>query len=30
MGVQLVEGRDLVVSGGDVFMRTTKAWSACT
>src|SRR5204862_7668174 len=24
MGVQLVEGRDLVVSGGDVFMRTTK------
>lgn len=24
MGVQLVEGRDLVVAGGDVFMRTTK------
>jgi uncharacterized circularly permuted ATP-grasp superfamily protein len=24
MGVQLVEGRDLVVEGGDVFMRTTK------
>ena len=24
MGVQLVEGRDLVVGGGDVFMRTTK------
>src|ERR1019366_2230440 len=24
MGVQLVEGRDLVVSGGDVFTRTTK------
>ena len=24
MGVQLVEGRDLVVSDGDVFMRTTK------
>src|SRR5205085_12010644 len=24
MGVQLVEGRDLVVSEGDVFMRTTK------
>jgi uncharacterized circularly permuted ATP-grasp superfamily protein len=24
MGVQLVEGRDLVVTGGDVFMRTTK------
>jgi uncharacterized circularly permuted ATP-grasp superfamily protein len=24
MGVQLVEGRDLVVSGGEVFMRTTK------
>jgi uncharacterized circularly permuted ATP-grasp superfamily protein len=24
MGVQLVEGRDLVVSGGDVCMRTTK------
>ena len=24
MGIQLVEGRDLVVSGGDVFMRTTK------
>lgn len=24
MGVQLVEGRDLVVSSGDVFMRTTK------
>jgi uncharacterized circularly permuted ATP-grasp superfamily protein len=24
MGVQLVEGRDLVVSRGDVFMRTTK------
>jgi uncharacterized circularly permuted ATP-grasp superfamily protein len=24
MGVQLVEGRDLVISGGDVFMRTTK------
>ena len=24
MGVQLVEGRDLTVSGGDVFMRTTK------
>jgi uncharacterized circularly permuted ATP-grasp superfamily protein len=24
MGVQLVEGRDLVVSGGDVFMKTTK------
>ena len=24
MGVQLVEGRDLVVSGGDVFMRTTQ------
>jgi uncharacterized circularly permuted ATP-grasp superfamily protein len=24
MGVQLVEGSDLVVSGGDVFMRTTK------
>ena len=24
MGVQLVEGRDLAVSGGDVFMRTTK------
>ena len=24
MGVQLVEGRDLVVNGGDVFMRTTK------
>ena len=30
MGVQLVEGRDLVVSSGDVFMRTTKAWSAST
>jgi len=25
MGIQLVEGRDLVVEGGDVFMRTTKA-----
>jgi uncharacterized circularly permuted ATP-grasp superfamily protein len=24
MGVQLVEGRDLVVNDGDVFMRTTK------
>jgi uncharacterized circularly permuted ATP-grasp superfamily protein len=24
MGIQLVEGRDLVVEGGDVFMRTTK------
>jgi uncharacterized circularly permuted ATP-grasp superfamily protein len=24
MGVQLVEGRDLAVDGGDVFMRTTK------
>jgi len=24
MGVQLVEGRDLVVAGGDVLMRTTK------
>jgi uncharacterized circularly permuted ATP-grasp superfamily protein len=24
MGVQLVEGRDLVVSNGDVFMKTTK------
>ncbi len=24
MGIQLVEGRDLMVSGGDVFMRTTK------
>jgi uncharacterized circularly permuted ATP-grasp superfamily protein len=24
MGVQLVEGRDLVVDSGDVFMRTTK------
>ena len=24
MGVQLVEGRDLAVEGGDVFMRTTK------
>jgi uncharacterized circularly permuted ATP-grasp superfamily protein len=24
MGVQLVEGRDLVVAGGDVFMRTTR------
>ena len=24
MGVQLVEGRDLVVTGGDVLMRTTK------
>ncbi len=24
MGVQLVEGRDLVVTGGEVFMRTTK------
>jgi uncharacterized circularly permuted ATP-grasp superfamily protein len=24
MGVQLVEGRDLVVQNGDVFMRTTK------
>ncbi len=24
MGVQLVEGRDLVVNGGDVFTRTTK------
>jgi uncharacterized circularly permuted ATP-grasp superfamily protein len=24
MGVQLVEGRDLTVSGGEVFMRTTK------
>jgi uncharacterized circularly permuted ATP-grasp superfamily protein len=24
MGIQLVEGRDLVVAGGDVFMRTTK------
>ena len=24
MGVQLVEGRDLVVSGGHVYMRTTK------
>ena len=24
MGVQLVEGRDLVVEAGDVFMRTTK------
>ena len=24
LGVQLVEGRDLVVDGGDVFMRTTK------
>ena len=24
MGVQLVEGRDLVVAGGDVFTRTTK------
>ena len=24
MGVQLVEGRDLVVDGGGVFMRTTK------
>ncbi len=24
MGVRLVEGRDLVVSSGDVFMRTTK------
>ena len=24
MGIQLVEGRDLVVDGGDVFMRTTK------
>ena len=24
MGVQLVEGRDLVVASGDVFMRTTK------
>jgi uncharacterized circularly permuted ATP-grasp superfamily protein len=24
MGVQLVEGRDLVVSGGDVYMKTTK------
>src|ERR1700729_29291 len=24
MGIQLVEGRDLAVEGGDVFMRTTK------
>jgi uncharacterized circularly permuted ATP-grasp superfamily protein len=24
MGIQLVEGRDLAVDGGDVFMRTTK------
>jgi uncharacterized circularly permuted ATP-grasp superfamily protein len=24
MGIQLVEGHDLVVDGGDVFMRTTK------
>lgn len=24
MGIQLVEGRDLVVANGDVFMRTTK------
>ena len=24
MGIQLVEGRDLVVAGNDVFMRTTK------
>ncbi|HUK18079.1 MAG TPA: circularly permuted type 2 ATP-grasp protein [Bryobacteraceae bacterium] len=24
MGIQLVEGRDLMVSAGDVFMRTTK------
>jgi uncharacterized circularly permuted ATP-grasp superfamily protein len=24
MGIQLVEGRDLLVSGNDVFMRTTK------
>ncbi len=24
MGIQLVEGRDLAVSGGEVFMRTTK------
>jgi uncharacterized circularly permuted ATP-grasp superfamily protein len=30
MGVQLVEGRDLVVSGGNVYTRTTKAWSAWT
>ena len=28
MGVQLVEGRDLVVDGGGVFMRTTKGLRA--
>jgi len=32
MGVQLVEGRDLVVSGGDVLFSCAppRAWSACT